>query len=131
MVDLASVFPFEECGLQGLSEDEKHAFLGDLARELELRVGEALSDGMTDVQLEEFALLIDDAEAARLWVATVVPDYLDDQIWHRIQAMGEPDPVREYAPTKWLALNRPDYRQIVGETLDGLIRECVTRFNAV
>ena len=49
----------KELGLDKLPEEQRKPFLQHIYSELELRVGERLSQGMSDAQLEEFAGIID------------------------------------------------------------------------
>ena len=49
----------KELGLDQLPEDQRKPFLDHIYSELELRVGERLSQGMSDAQLDEFANIID------------------------------------------------------------------------
>lgn len=72
----------QEMGLSAMPEDQKQAFLDYVQEELEVRIGERISKGLTEVQLNEFDMITDQAEA-----------------------------------TKWLEVNRPDYREIVNRTI--------------
>ena len=78
----------QEMGLSAMPEEEKQKFLDYLQGELEVRIGERISEGLTEVQLNEF-------------------DMIDDQ--------GE--------ATKWLEVNRPDYREIVTRTIEEMKTE--------
>lgn len=86
--------------------------------DMEARAGEALSAGMSDDLLDEFAGLVDrDVEKAREWVAKHRPDYETDPIYLALanaQPAEQPDALLcEYAATAWLEVNRPDYREVV------------------
>lgn len=72
----------EEMGLSSMAEEEKQNFLNYIQEELEVRIGQRISKGLSDTQLNEFDLITDPTEAA-----------------------------------KWLAENRPDYREIVASTI--------------
>ena len=119
----------EDIGLNGLPEDQKQAFLQHIYDELELRVGTKLSDGMSDAQLEQFESIIDrKEEVITAWLAQYAPDYQNDEAFKRIQAatgLDSSDPAirSEYAATKWLEVNRPDYRDVVAGVLDDLKKE--------
>lgn len=78
----------QEMGLSAMPEDEKQRFLDYVQEELEVRIGERISKGLTEVQLNEFDLITDPAEA-----------------------------------TKWLEINRPDYREIVTRTINEMKEE--------
>ncbi|TAL14922.1 hypothetical protein EPN95_01695 [Patescibacteria group bacterium] len=119
----------EEVGLANMPEEQKKPFLQHIYDELELRVGTKLSEGMTDAQLEEFESIIDRKEdIITAWLAQHVPDYHNDQAFGRIQQatgldINDPGLRAEYTATKWLEVNRPDYRDVVAAVLDELKKE--------
>ena len=78
----------QEMGLGALPEEQKREFLEYAQEELEVRIGERISKGLTEVQLNAFDQITDPAEAA-----------------------------------KWLAQNRPDYREIVNRTIEEMKSE--------
>ncbi len=78
----------QEMGLSAMPEDEKQKFLDYIQEELEVRIGERISRGLTEVQLNQFDMITDQAEA-----------------------------------TKWLEINRPDYREIVSRTINEMKEE--------
>lgn len=118
-----------DIGLADMPEDQKQAFLQHIYEELELRVGTKLSDGLSDQQLEEFEKIIDkNQDAINNWVAVHVQDYQNDDIFKRMQQALQLDPAdpnlkAEYVATKWLEVNRPDYRDVVKQVLDELKTE--------
>jgi hypothetical protein len=120
-----------DIGLNDLPEEQKKAFLQHIYDELELRVGTKLSDGMSDEQLEEFESIIDRKdEVIRAWLEEYVPDYYNDESFSRIQEatgldVNDAGLRAEYAATKWLEVNRPDYRDVVAGVLDELKKEIV------
>ncbi len=75
-------------GLSSMPEEEKQKFLDYLQEELEVRIGERISRGLTEVQLNQFDMIDNQAEA-----------------------------------TKWLEINRPDYRDIVNRTIEEMKAE--------
>lgn len=64
----------QEMGLSAMPEDKKQAFLDYVQEELEVRIGERISRGLTEVQLNEFDMITDSAEAAK-WLEKNRPDY--------------------------------------------------------
>ncbi len=121
-----------DVGMNELPEEQKKAFLQHIYDELELRVGTKLSDGMSDAQLEEFESIIDRKdEAVMAWLAQYAPNYYTDEAFGRIQQATGLDPNdpslrAEYAATKWLEVNRPDYREVVASVLDEIKGEIVS-----
>lgn len=63
-----------EMGLSAMPADQKQKFLDYVQEELEVRIGERISKGLTEVQLNEFDMINDQAEAAR-WLEKNRPDY--------------------------------------------------------
>lgn len=127
----------KELGLDQLPEEQRKPFLQHIYSELELRVGERLSQGMSDAQLEEFSGIIDKRPGAvDDFLARHVPDLMQDPMFQRlVQVSGVPmdDPrLRdEFAATKWLEVNRPDYRDVVAAVLEELKREIVANRDVI
>ncbi len=64
----------QEMGLSAMPEDQKRKFLDYIQEELEIRIGEKISKGLTEAQLNEFDKITDQAEAAK-WLEMNRPDY--------------------------------------------------------
>ena len=116
----------QETGLAALPEEQR-----------QYRVGVRLSDGMTDDQLKEFEAIIDRREeAVNQWVLNYAPAYQTDELFMRMQQASGFEPtdfrlVAEYASTKWLEINRPDYREVVSSTLGELKQEIIQSKDAI
>jgi hypothetical protein len=127
----------KDVGLDGLSDEQKKPFLQHVYEELELRVGTRLSDGMSDVQLEEFEAIIDrKMEIVDPWLAQNVPNYQADSAFTRLQQVTQlqaTDPTlkAEFAATKWLEMNRPNYREVVAQVLEELKREIISNRDSI
>jgi len=121
-----------DIGLNEMPEEQKKPFLQHIYDELELRVGTELSNGMSDAQLQEFESIIDrKSEVIDGWVAKFAPDYKNDAAFMQLQkttGLGVDDLVlkAEYAASKWLEVNRPDYRDVVAKILDELKKEIIS-----
>lgn len=117
-----------DAGLGALPASDKAGLLQHLYETLQLRVGTQLSHGLSDAQLEEFERIIDrDVDVIVAWVERHVPDFLEDVVY---QLMREALPgvegsviLCEYAATKWLEVNRRDYRDVVAAELAQLKAE--------
>lgn len=127
----------QDVGLGELPADQKQAFLDHFREQLELRVGTRLSDGLSDAQLEEFESFIDrNEEKVNGWISANIPDYQNDQIYQQLKS-GAPENIpelvvlSEYASLKWLGINRPDYREVVSQTMDELKREIISNRDAI
>ncbi len=64
----------QEMGLSAMPEDEKQKFLDYIQEELEVRIGERISRGLTETQLSEFDQITDQVEV-RKWLEQNRPDY--------------------------------------------------------
>jgi len=127
----------DEIGLHDLPEDQKKPFLQHIYDELEIRVGTKLSDGMNDDQLNEFESIIDHKdEVIVTWLNKNAPEYYNDESFIKLQAamdidVNDPNLRAEYAATKWLEINRPDYREVVAKVLDDLKKEVIGSRDAI
>lgn len=126
-----------DIGLAGLPDEQKKPFLQHVYDQLEYRVGVRLSEGMTDAQLEEFEAIIDRKDdVVNNWISTNAPGYAAEEVFQKIQqasglAADNPALKAEYAATKWLEVNRPDYRDVVAKTLDELKTEINSNRDAI
>ncbi len=127
----------KDIGLDTLPEDQKQPFLQHIYSELELRVGTRLSDGLTDAQLEEFEQIIDRKEDKIMdWLSDHAPNYAQEEAFQKLQQatkleVNDPKLVAEYTATKWLEVNRPDYRDVVASVLDELKKEIMGNRDAI
>jgi succinate dehydrogenase flavin-adding protein (antitoxin of CptAB toxin-antitoxin module) len=127
----------QDLGLDQLPEEQKKPFLDHIYSELEMKVGTRLSDGMSDAQLEEFERIIDrNPEAVENWLTQNVPGYQQDENFQRLQQATQLESSdinlkSEFAATKWLEVNRPDYRNVVAQVLDELKQEIMANREAI
>lgn len=127
----------KELGLDQLPEEQRKPFLQHIYSELELRVGERLSQGMSEAQLDEFANIIDKTPGAvEGFLAKYAPNYQQEPMFQRLlQASGAAaDDTRlrdEFAATKWLEVNRPDYRDVVAAVMNELKKEIIANRDAI
>ncbi len=63
-----------DIGLDDMPDDQKKVFLGYAQEELEVRIGEKISEGMTEEQLNEFDAIEDQGLAVE-WLEKNRPDY--------------------------------------------------------
>jgi hypothetical protein len=118
-----------DVGLAGLPEEQKKPFLQHTYDQLEYKVGIRLSEGMSDAQLEEFESIIDRKEdVIASWLSQHAPNYQNEEVFQRLMQASnlqadDPGLRAEYAATKWLEVNRPDYRDVVAQTLEEIKQE--------
>ncbi|MEO6110188.1 MAG: DUF5663 domain-containing protein [Candidatus Saccharimonadales bacterium] len=126
-----------DVGLGDLPEAQKKPFLQHTYDQLEYKVGIRLSEGMSDTQLEEFEAIIDrKEEVVSSWLAAHAPDFQNEEVYQRLQQAsglpaGDAGLRAEFAATKWLEVNRPDYRDVVARTLDELKQEILQNKDAI
>lgn len=124
-------------GLNDMPEDQKKPFLQHIYSELEMRVGTKLSDGMSDDQLEEFGSIIDRNDAVIVgWLQKYAPDYYNDESFSKIQEatgldVNDAALRAEYAATKWLEVNRPDYKDVVAQVMNEIKNEVASNRDAI
>jgi hypothetical protein len=127
----------EEVGLASLPEEQKKPFLQHIYLQLERMVGERLSSGLTQEQTEEFEAIIDQREeVVKPWLQRYAPDYQTREDFAKMaQSMQQPPDsiglLSEYAATRWLEVNRPDYRDVVAGTLQGIKNEIIANRDAI
>jgi hypothetical protein len=127
----------QDLGLDQLPEEQKKPFLEHIYSELELKVGTRLSDGLSDAQLEEFEKIIDrNEEAIDTWLSQHAPNFAAEEGFMRLQQAtkleaSDPRLKSEFAATKWLEVNRPDYRDVVAAVLEELKKEIITNRDAI
>ena len=127
----------KELGLDQLPEEQRKPFLQHIYSELEMRVGERLSQGMSDAQLDEFADIIDKKpNAVDNFLAKYAPNYQQDKMFQRLVQATKADPndprlKDEFAATKWLEVNRPDYRDVVAAVMGELKKEIIANRDAI
>lgn len=126
-----------DLGLGGMPDDQKKPFLQHVYTQLEERVGIRLSEGMSDTQLDEFESIIDrKMEVIDAWLTSHAPTYQQEEVFQRLQQVsglqaGDPNLKAEFAATKWLEVNRPDYRDVVAKTLEELKQEIAQNKEAI
>ncbi len=64
----------QDMGLSAMPEDTKKKFLNYVEEEVNVRIGERISRGLSEAQLNEFDQIIDPLEAAK-WLQKNRPDY--------------------------------------------------------
>lgn len=115
-----------EVGLQGMPEDQKSAFLAHTQDELEMRVGEKMSEGLSVEQMTEFeGIMKNDQEVIRKMILEMKKDFREDEIYQKILkkhgvTQGDWAILGEYLSVKWIQKNRPDYRDIVAGVMESL-----------
>jgi hypothetical protein len=118
----------EGLGLEDMPEAEMQAFLEHLQEELEVRVGEKMSEGMSEAQIEEFEKVIDGDAVTIEAVLLEAEDYRNTEDYKKLMAAsGFADDSlelkEEYASLVWLKKNCPQYAEIVQNVIVELKEE--------
>ena len=117
-----------DVGLDALPAGDKSGLLKHVYETLELRVGTRLSEGLSYAQLEEFERIIDrEVDVIIEWVEHHAPDFPQDPVYQAMREAlsGADDSVIlcEFVSTKWLEVNRRDYRDVVAAEVKRLKAE--------
>ena len=115
-------------GLSGMPEEQKASFLQYAQDQLEVRIGEKMSEGLSDDQLDEFERIIDnDEETVQKWLADL-GDYKNDETYKKLLEGSEdeaddPQFLADFVTAKWLDQNCPQYQDIIKNSLESLQAE--------
>lgn len=120
----------EEVGLSTLAETKKADFIAKTQEELENRVGEKMSEGMTVDQLREFEGIMNNDRNTMIRVLSQIGDYREDDLYRKLLKRhgvteGTLEILGEFLSVKWIQLNRPDYATITKNVADELKREII------
>lgn len=118
----------EEVGLSTLTENKKAEFIAKTQEELENRVGEKMSEGMTVDQLREFEGIMNNDRNTMIRVLSQIGDYRKDELYQKLLkrhnvAEGTLEILGEFLSVKWIQINRPDYAVITKNVTEELKNE--------
>jgi hypothetical protein len=74
----------EEVGLSAMPSEKKAEFIKQTQEELETRVGEKMSEGMTVDQLREFQGIMQNDRNVMIRVLSRIGDFRDDEIYQKL-----------------------------------------------
>ncbi|MBR3177343.1 hypothetical protein IKF27_00865 [Candidatus Saccharibacteria bacterium] len=115
-----------EVGLSDMPEDKKREFLKRTQAELELKVGEEISKGLTPEQIKEFEALSDgDQRVIKKLVFEMDSDFREDKVYQTLlkqsgKETGDWQVLADYLSVRWIQKNRPDYKEIVSRETEKL-----------
>ncbi|MDO4889398.1 MAG: DUF5663 domain-containing protein [Candidatus Saccharibacteria bacterium] len=118
-----------EVGMADMPEEQKAEFLRRTKSELELRVGEEISKGLSPEQIKEFEALSDgDQRVIKKLVFEMDSDFREDKIYQAIlkqsgKETGDWQVLSEYLSVRWIQKNRPDYKEVVNRVTEKLKEE--------
>ncbi len=126
----------ESVGLAALPDEQKAVFLQYAQDQFEIRIGEKMSEGLSDAQLDEFEKIIDNDEETVGALLTNAGNYQEDPLYIQIKKNtnapeGSLTLLNDYVTAKWLDMNCPNYDAIINDALDELRNEIVTQKDAI
>ena len=126
----------DELGLGALTGQERAEFKEYVKTTLQERVGERLTEGMSDETLDEFGYFMDgNVDGMKQWLNDHIENYQQDPNYQQFVAANpnasEADILSSYGSLAWLQVNRPDYSEVVKQTLDGLREEISKNRDAI
>lgn len=126
----------KELGLDSLRGQEREDFKEFMRDTLWARVGEELTDGLSDKQLEEFGYFMDgNVDGMKSWLAQHAPGYQEDEAYKQFKAantdLSEADVLGSYGSLLWLQKTRPSYPQVVEQKMDELKAEIKSNKDAI
>ncbi len=120
----------DEVGLSSMPAEQKADFIAQTQEELENRVGEKMSEGMTVDQLREFDGIMNNDRNTMIRVLSQIGDYRKDALYQRLLERhgvteGNLEILGEYLSVKWIQINRPDYADITANVAAELKQEII------
>jgi len=120
----------DEVGLSSMPDNQKADFIAQTQEELENRVGEKMSEGMTVDQLREFDGIMNNDRNTMIRVLSQIGDYRQDALYQKLLerhgiAEGNLEILGEYLSVKWIQINRPDYADITKNVAEELKAEII------
>lgn len=119
----------EQLNIAELPDDEKTAVI----TEAQVRIGEAVSEQLTDEQINEYQAIIDgNSEVIASWLGKNVPNYKDEAVFQSFEEGFELDPERNdpaklFASIAWVQLTVPHIQDIVAKAIDAYKQERAVR----
>lgn len=126
----------DSVGLADLPDSQKEAFLQYAQDQLEIRIGESMSESLNDDQLSEFERIIDNDPATLRGLLDSYGDYQNDEVYQTLKRNtgaqdGDANLLSDYVTAKWLSQNCPQYQQIIKDSLADLQNEIREQKDAI
>ena len=126
----------DSVGLADLPDSQKEAFLQYAQDQLEIRIGESMSESLNDDQLSEFERIIDNDPATLQGLLDSYGDYQNDEVYQTLKRNtgtqdGDANLLSDYVTAKWLSQNCPQYQQIIKDSLADLQNEIREQKDAI
>lgn len=126
----------DSVGLADLPDSQREAFLQYAQDQLEIRIGESMSESLNDDQLSEFERIIDNDPATLQGLLDSYGDYQNDEVYQTLKRNtgaqdGDANLLSDYVTAKWLSQNCPQYQQIIKDSLADLQDEIREQKDAI
>ena len=126
----------DSVGLTDLPDAQKEAFLQYAQDQLEIRIGETMSESLSDDQLNEFERIIDNDSDTIQGLLNSYGDYQNDEVYQTLKRNtgaqdGDASLLSDYVTAKWLNQNCPQYQQIIKDSLTSLQDEIREQKDAI
>ena len=126
----------DSVGLADLPDSQREAFLQYAQDQLEIRIGESMSESLNDDQLSEFERIIDNDPATLQGLLDSYGDYQNDEVYQTLKRNtgaqdGDANLLSDYVTAKWLNQNCPQYQQIIKDSLADLQDEIREQKDAI
>ena len=126
----------DSVGLTDLPDAQKEAFLQYAQDQLEIRIGETMSQSLSDDQLNEFEHIIDNDPDTIQGLLNSYGDYQNDEVYQTLKRNtgaqdGDTSLLSDYVTAKWLNQNCPQYQQIIKDSLTSLQDEIREQKDAI
>jgi hypothetical protein len=118
-----------QLGITEASEEEQQ----EIITGAQLRIGEAISEQLTDDQLAEYQAIIDgDEHVIYAWLDTNISMYKEEPVYQSFEEGVETDPehnnpAKLFASLAWVQMNVPDIQDVVAEVLESYKQELAVR----
>lgn len=125
----------ESIGLGGIPDNQKDNFLDYAQEQLEVRIGEKMSEEVDEMKLDEFERIIDnDAETVNEWVQKAGENYKENEIYKKLESsLGaeSEELLGDFATALWLQENYPQYEQTIKDSIEGIRKDIVENKDAI
>lgn len=125
-----------DLGLGALEGQERADFIEYIKTTLQERVGERLTEGMSNEALDQFGYFMEgNVEGMKKWLEQNVPNYQSEESFVKFRNnnpnASEADVLSSYGSLAWLQVNRPDYPEVVRTTMSELRDEIAANRDAI
>lgn len=114
-----------QLGIADLPEERQRSIID----EVQVRIGEVVSEQLTEQQLNEYqAIIDDDTTVIDAWLERNVPDYKNAAAYQAFEEDYEQDPehnnpAKLFASLAWLQLNVPNIETMMQQGIDAYKKE--------